>query len=56
MTKAPNIKRWSDQKLEMELGFAFLALDENHPENVAWLTKLKIESLRRKTIGNSAAA
>ena len=48
-SKAPNIKRWSDQKLETELGRAVLSRDVcGNAENLAWITKLKIEVVRRR--------
>jgi hypothetical protein len=50
MTKTQNIKRWSDNKLSLELGMAIFAVDRDE----AWITKLKIESLRRCTIERAA--
>lgn len=58
MTKHPNIKRWSDEKLDREISFASLAIDANHPETTQWWTLLCTEHVRRQTIaiGMSDAA
>ena len=47
MAKIPNMKRWSDEKLEKELAFARAAKDERHPENMAWLAACEAEMDRR---------
>ena len=48
MTKLPNMKRWSDQKLDMEHSFAILASDASDPANVAWVAAVKAEKARRE--------
>lgn len=54
MSKLPNMKRWSDAQLDKELAFAIAASDEDHAENQAWITKFKIEVVRRKALGLAA--
>lgn len=42
----PNIKRWSDDKLNLELGMAIFSSERDE----AWITKLRIEAVRRKAM------
>ncbi len=42
----PNMKRWSDEKLEKELMFAHACLDDS-AETMAWLSALEREQHRR---------
>ena len=50
MMKLPNMKRWSDQKLDREFAFAVMASDADHPENLAWVAAVKDEHRRRKSL------
>lgn len=52
--KAPNMKRWSDQKLDMELTFAECAKDDGHPETGQWLALLNKELIRRSGVSRAA--
>jgi hypothetical protein len=56
MTKLPNMKRWSDAKVEKELGFALLAADANHVENMAWVEAVMAEAKRRIAMVEAGAA
>lgn len=48
MTKTfPQMKRWTDAKLDMEHSFAILASDANDPANIAWVAAVKAEKARR---------
>lgn len=46
----PNMKRWSDAKLEKEHYFALAAKDENCPDNMKWLADVCAEMDRRNAI------
>ena len=50
MTK-PRMKKWTDAKLELELGFAVLSND-NSPECKAWLAAINAEIDRRRDAGS----
>lgn len=43
MAKSPNIKKWSDAKLDKEIAFARAAIDTNDVRTVQWLDALVIE-------------
>lgn len=45
------IRYWSDKKLEKELIFARLAIDNDNPRTKAWLDKLEREAHRRNPEG-----
>jgi hypothetical protein len=50
----PNMKRWSDAKLEKEIFFAKPANDGS-PESLAWIAALDAEAARRNAIDEGAA-
>ena len=59
MTNHPNrnitakMRRWDNAKLDRELRFGRAALDDNHPENVAWLRALEVEADRRSRMSET---
>ena len=42
-----NMKRWSDEKLDREIAFAELALDDCDTATLEWLNQLHDEQKRR---------
>lgn len=45
----PNMKRWSDAKLDKETAFAQAALNPNDQQTVAWLRACFAEMHRRSS-------
>jgi hypothetical protein len=46
--KMPNMRRWTDAKLEKELAFAYAAHDESEV-SAKWIIALEAEAKRRRS-------